>query len=392
MRVAVIHEWLESYSGSERTLEQILEVFPQAELFCLVDWLPSEERAFLKGRTVKTSFIQQLPFAKKRFRRYLPLFPLAIEQFDLSHFDLVISNSHAVAKGVIVGPRQLHISHCCTPIRYAWDLRDQYLTEASYSGIKALVARATLHYLRIWDAATAQSVDHYVAISEFVARRIKKFYGRDSVVIYPPVDVHQFTLQENKEDFYLTASRLVPYKKVHEIVEAFRGLPDKKLVVIGGGPESDKIAKLAKSCANITLMGYQPTSVLRDHMRRAKAFLFAAKEDFGIIVLEAQACGTPVIAFREGGSWETVRGLGVTDKPTGIFFDSQTPDAIIEAVRRFEREGSAIRPAACRANAMEFSQERFREQLTNFVEERFNYHSEQRQTQHFSRPFAPVRG
>lgn len=386
MRVAVIHEWLESYAGSERALEQILEIYPQAELFCLVDFMPLKDRAFLKGRVANTSFIQKLPFAKTKFRRYLPLFPLAIEQFDLSDFDLVISNSHAVAKGVVVGPRQLHISHCCSPIRYAWDLRDEYLKEAGYDrGCMSWIVRGVLHYLRIWDAGAAQSVDHYVAISEFIAERIRKFYRRDSTVIYPPVDIHGFTLCETKEDFYLAASRQVPYKKIHLIVDAFRRMPSRRLVVIGDGPESKKIANLAAGCPNITLMGYQSTAVLKDHMRRAKAFLFAAKEDFGIIVLEAQACGTPVIAFREGGAWETIRGLGLSDKPSGVFFDEQTPNAIMAAIEHFEQVGQAITPFQCRENAVEFSTERFRRQLSSFVDACFKEHIKRTQTQHFAR-------
>jgi glycosyltransferase involved in cell wall biosynthesis len=386
MRVAVIHEWLESYAGSERTLEQILAIYPEAELFCLVDVIPNTARGFLKGRRANTSFIQDLPFGRKNFRRYLPLFPIAVEQFDLSGFDLVISNSHAVAKGVIVGPKQLHISHCCSPIRYAWDLRDEYLREAGYTkGFMSWIARAVLHYLRIWDAATAQSVDHYIAISEFIGERIRKFYNRESFVVYPPVDVHSFTLCETKEDFYLTASRQVPYKKIHLIVEAFRRMPSRKLVVIGDGPEAAKIAAIGKDCPNVTLMGYQPTSVMVDYMRRARAFLFAAKEDFGIIVLEAQACGTPVIAFREGGAWETVRGLGYTERPTGLFFDEQTPEAIMAAVERFEQEGGAITPQSCRANAEQFSEEHFRQRFSSYVDTCFKAHRSRMENQHFSR-------
>jgi glycosyltransferase involved in cell wall biosynthesis len=370
MRVAIVHEWLESYAGSERTLEQLLLTFPDAELFCLVDFLPDNQRHFLHGRTAQTSFIQRLPFAKRRFRSYLPLFPLAIEQFDLSGFDVVISNSHAVAKGVIVGPRQMHISHCCSPMRYAWDLRDEYLREANLTrGLKANIARAVLHYLRIWDAATAQSVDEFIAISHFVAARIKKFYGRSSVIVYPPVDVGGFTLHEQKEDFYLAASRQVPYKRIDVIAEAFRRMPDRKLVIIGDGPQAEKIAEIAKGSPNISLLGYQPFSVMKDHMQRAKAFLFAAKEDFGIIVLEAQACGTPVIAYGEGGALETVVGVGPAR--TGLFFDQQTPEAIIAAVERFEAEKASFKPAACRANAEQFSPDVFRRHIANFVAEKY---------------------
>ncbi|HUO92316.1 MAG TPA: glycosyltransferase [Rhizomicrobium sp.] len=370
MRVAVVHEWLETYAGSERTLEQILLAFPEAELFCLVDFLPDKDRHFLRGKTPRTSFIQKLPFARRRFRSYLPLFPMAVEQFDLSSFDIVISNSHAVAKGVTVGPRQFHVSHCCSPMRYAWDLRDEYLREANLTkGVKGAIARAILHYLRIWDAATTGSVDEFVAISHFVAARIRKFYGRSSVVVYPPVDVSSFTPREQKEDFYLAASRQVPYKRIDVIVEAFRRMPHRRLVVIGDGPQAAKIQKIAAGCPNIQLLGYQPFSVLKDHMQRARAFLFAAKEDFGIIVLEAQACGTPVIAYGEGGALETVVSAGPAR--TGLFFDEQTPEAIMETVERFESERASFRPQACRANAEQFAPEVFRSLVENFVREKY---------------------
>lgn len=387
MKVAVIHEWLETFAGSERTLEQILGLYPQAELFCIVDNLPDQARGFLKGRKITTSFIQRLPFAKAKFRRYLPLFPLAVEQFDLSGFDLVISNSHAVAKGVTVGPKQLHICYCCSPIRYAWDLRDDYLQQAGFSrGISSWIARIMLHYMRIWDAATAQSVDQYIAISEFIGERIRKFYGRNSVVIYPPVDVGGFPLVENKENFYLTASRQVHYKKTHLIVEAFRRMPDKQLVVIGDGPEANSLALLAKGAPNIKLMGYQSTAVLKDQMQKAKAFLFAAKEDFGIIVLEAQACGTPVIAFREGGAWETIRGVGLTENPTGLFFDEQSAESIMDAVNLFEQKTESILPEACSKNASEFSIDVFRERFSGFVEACYKEHENRLKQQRFSRP------
>jgi glycosyltransferase involved in cell wall biosynthesis len=375
MRIAIIHEWLESYAGSERTLEQILLTFPEAELFSLVDFLPEKQRFFLHGHKPHLSFIQNLPFAEKKFRNYLPLFPLAVEQYDLSSFDVVISNSHAFAKGVLVGPKQLHISHCCSPIRYAWDLRDQYLQEAGITrGLKSWFVRLVLSRIRIWDAVSAQSVDEYVAISHFIAARIKKFYGRDSVVLYPPVDVASFTLNEQKEDFYLAASRQVPYKKIDIIVEAFKRMPHRKLVVIGDGTEAAKINRIAENCPNIQLMGYQPFSVMKEKMQKAKAFLFAAKEDFGIIVLEAQACGTPVIAFGEGGALETV--IDNDEKRTGYFFTEQTPEAVITAVTRFEAEGGTIKPADCRANAERFTPEIYRKKMRKFVLEKYELHKQ----------------
>lgn len=378
MRVAVVHEWLESYAGSERTMEQILLAFPEADLYSLVDVLPNDQRFFLHGHDVRTSFIQKLPFAKKKFRNYLPLFSLAVEQYDLSSYDIIISNSHAFSKGVLVGPNQLHVSLCCSPIRYAWDLRDQYLQEAGMTrGVKSWLARLILSKIRIWDAISAQSVDEYIAISHFIAARIKKFYRRDSVVLYPPVDVRSFTLCEQKENFYLAASRQVPYKKIGIIVEAFKRMPNHKLVVIGNGSEASKIANIAKGCPNIHLMGYQPFAVMKEKMQKAKAFLFAAKEDFGIVVLEAQACGTPVLAFGEGGALETV----VDDDAgrTGFFFNEQTPEAIIAAVERFEAEGGGIKAADCRANAERFAPEIFRSKIRRFVLEKYEAHRRHRE-------------
>lgn len=370
MRVAIIHEWLETYNGAERILEQLLRIYPQAEVFCLVDFLPEDQRGFLQGHKPHTSFIQKLPFARKKFRSYLPLFPLACEDFDLSSYDVVLSTSYAFGKGVLVGPQQLHISICCSPIRYAWDLRHQYLKEAGITkGVRSFLARALLNRVRLWDAATAQSVDEYVAISHFVAERIKKCYRRESVVLYPPVDIVGYSRQDAKDDFYFTASRLVPYKKIATIVEAFKLLPHRRLVVIGDGPEAGKIAKLAADCPNIRLLGYQPFSVMKDYMQRAKAFVFAAMEDFGIVVLEAQACGTPVIAYGEGGGLETV----VTDdaRRTGYFFYEQTAQAIAEAVERFETEGGRINAADCRANAERFAPEIFCDKLSRFVSTKY---------------------
>jgi len=363
MRVAFVHEWLHSYAGSEKVLEQMLRVLPDADIFSLVDFLPDGARSFLQGRTVTTSFIQRLPFARKHFRRYLALMPLAVEQFDVSGYDLVISNSHAVAKGVLTGPDQLHLCMCYSPMRYAWDLMHQYLRGAGLTrGMKGRIAKATLHYLRTWDARTPNGVDHFIAISRFVARRIWKVYRREAAVIYPPVDIEAFTPGGEKEDFYLAASRMVPYKRMDLIVAAFAAMPKRRLVVIGDGP---MLGRLRRSCpANVELLGYQPDETLIDHMRRARAFVFAAIEDFGLLPVEAQACGTPVITFGRGGATETV----VPDE-TGVFFDAQTPEALTEAVERFERAGP-FDPAKMRANAEQFGAGRFREEFAAFVEDR----------------------
>jgi glycosyltransferase involved in cell wall biosynthesis len=365
LKVAIIHDWLVIYAGAERVLEQMLNCFPEADLFSLVDFIPQGKRSFILDKPVKTSFIQKLPKANTKYRSYLPLMPKAIEQFDLSGYDLVISSSHAVAKGVLVGPDQLHICMCYSPIRYAWDLQFQYLRESNLEfGLKSLLVRWLLHKIRVWDVRTANSVDQFIAISHFIVRRIEKSYRRDATVIYPPVDVSGFAYQADKDDFYLTASRMVPYKKMPIIVEAFSAMPDKRLIVIGEGPEFEKCKAVAGP--NVTLMGWQPFDVLKDHMQRAKAFVFAAEEDFGITPLEAQACGTPVIAFGKGAVLETIQGLD-SARPTGVFFNQQTPEAINAAVELFEREAARITPEACRQNVLRFSPERFRAEFTEFV-------------------------
>lgn len=365
MKVAIVHDWLVTYAGAERVLEQLLNIFPEADLYSIVDFLPENNRNFIKNKKVTTSFIQKLPKAKTKYRNYLPLMPLAIEQFDLRGYDLIISSSHCVAKGVITGPDQKHICICYTPVRYAWDLQGQYLKESGLTkGLKGWLAKAILHYIRLWDLRTVNGVDEFIAISDYIKRRIWKTYRRESMVIYPPVDVESFEFFETKEDFYLTASRMVPYKKMDLIVEAFSKMPDKKLIVIGDGPDFNKIK--SKATKNITLMGYQPFEVLKDHMQRAKAFVFAAEEDFGITPVEAQACGTPVIAYGKGGALETVVGIDKVN-PTGVFFEEQTVESICKAVGKFEDEKEKIGYKICRENAERFGNERFLDEIKECV-------------------------
>lgn len=368
MRIAAVHEWLVNYAGSERVLEQMIHCFPGAELFSVVDFLAENERGFLSGKRARTSFIQRLPFARSKYRHYLPLMPLAIEQLDVSAYDVVLSSSHAVAKGILTGPDQLHISYVHSPIRYAWDLQHQYLDESGMArGAKGALARLILHYMRLWDLRTANGVDHFIANSEFIAKRIWKVYRRQAKVIYPPVDVEGFSFCSAKQDYYLAASRLVPYKKMDLIVEAFSAMPDKQLVVIGDGPDMDKVR--AKAGSNVQILGYQPFARLKESMQNAKAFVFAAEEDFGITPVESQACGTPVIAFGKGGALETVRALGQHDRPTGVFFSQQNVTSIQEGVRQFEASHAAFAAEYCRENAMRFSVQEFCRQYTEFVEE-----------------------
>ncbi|MFP3515252.1 glycosyltransferase family 4 protein [Pseudomonas sp. SIMBA_077] len=364
-RIAIVHDWLTTYAGAEKVLEQLLKIYPDADLFSICDFVPEAKRFFLQGRKPTTTFIQNLPWAEKKYRNYLPLMPLAIEQLDVSKYDIIISSSHAVAKGILVGPDQLHICYCHSPIRYAWDMQSQYLAEANLDkGIKGWITRYLLFKTRNWDSRSSNSVDYFISNSDYIGRRIKKIYRRESTTIYPNVAIQDFPVQEIKEDFYLTASRMVPYKKMDLIVKAFAGMPDKKLVVIGDGPQFDKVKKSATP--NIRILGYQPFDVLRDHMQRAKAFVFAAEEDFGIIPVEAQACGTPVIAFGKGGALETV-----IDGETGILFHEQTIPAIQEAVNSLENSFEFC-PQKIRQHAELFSEERFSTQFKAFVDEKIS--------------------
>ncbi len=357
-RIALVHDWFDRYYGSERVVAEILRCFPEAELHALVDVMPAAERGFLQGKPVQTSFIQRLPFARKHFRLYLPLFPLAIEQFDLAGYDLVLSSSHAFAKGVLTGPNQLHVAYVHAPMRYGWEYQHDYLRQSGRErGLAGAATRYVLHRLRLWDYRTANLVDQFIANSAYIARRIHKIYRRESEVIHPPVAIEDFAASEPKQDYYLAVARFVPYKHTETIVEAFRDLPDRRLVVIGDGP--GLAGARARAGANVTLLGHQPDQALRHHMAAARALIFAAEEDFGIVPVEAQAAGTPVIAYGAGGALETVRGL---DRPaaTGLFFEAQAPAAIAAAVRQFEQAGRAITPAACRANAERFTAARFR--------------------------------
>ncbi|MHB7559420.1 glycosyltransferase family 4 protein [Klebsiella pneumoniae] len=367
--VGIVADWLVTYAGAERVIKEFLDIFPESELYSIVDFLQPEARNELHGKHAVTSFIQNLPKSKNNYQKYLPLMPLAIEQLDVSSHDIILSSSHAVAKGILTGPDQLHISYVHSPIRYAWDLQHQYLREAGFNkGIKASIVKYLLHKIRLWDYRTANGVDHFIANYQFISRRIKKVYYRESTVIYPPVDVELFTLNDKKEDYYFTASRMVPYKRIDLIVEAFSKMPEKKLIVIGDGSEIGKVK--SKASKNVEILGYQPNHIMLEHMQNAKAFVFAAEEDFGITPVEAQACGTPVIAFGKGGSLETIRPLGV-DNPTGLFFSEQTIESIISQVNAFERNVEIFEPENCRLNSLRFSSLRFKNEMDNFINDKW---------------------
>lgn len=359
--LAIAHEWLASYAGSERVVEQLLAIYPEADLFSLVDFLTEDQRDFIQEKSVETSFIQKLPFARKAFRQYLPLMPFAVEQFDLSKYDIILSSHHAVAKGVLTRADQLHISYVHSPLRYGWDLQWQYLEQANLQrGLKSCFVRWVLHYLRLWDVAAANRVDCFVANSRFIARRVWKTYRRRAHVIYPPVAVEQFRADRPREDFYLTVSRFVPYKRVDVTIAAFNqlGLP---LVVIGDGPDEQRLRQLAGP--TIQMLGFQPDTVVADYLERCRGFIFSAEEDFGITIVEAQAAGAPVIAYGRGGSVETV----VPDQ-TGLLFYPQTAGALVAAVTHFEQLRLQFDPWVVRANAERFAIQRFRAEFEALVE------------------------
>lgn len=360
MKVAVVHDWLQTRAGAEQVLEQILLAYPQADLHAVVDFLPQGERGFLHGHEVRTSFIQRLPFARLLFRQYITLLPLAVEQFDLSGYDLVISNSHAVAKGVLTGPDTLHVSYVHSPMRYAWDLQHQYLRESGlHRGLRGLYARALLARLRRWDFSTAGRPDHIVTNSEYVARRIRKAWRREAQVIPPPVDVDVFTPGDGpRGGAYLVASRQVAYKRIDLIAAAFAAMPDRRLLIVGEGPAHARIRAAAGGAANISFRPAVPRAELVALMRAARGFVFAGEEDFGIVLAEALACGTPVIAFGRGGAREIVR-----EGETGLFFAEQTPVAIGEAVARFEAAAARFSAQACRQSALRYAPAAFRDAL-----------------------------
>lgn len=362
-RIAIIHDWLVEFGGAEQVLKALLSLWPQAPVYTLIHDPAGQCGELVAGRELRTSFLQRLPGARRRHRLLLPFMPLAVEQFDLSNYDILLSSSYAVARGIITRPDQLHVAYVHTPIRYAWELQHQYLEQSRLDRRPAgLLARPILHYLRVWDQASANRVDAFAANSFHTAQRVWKTYRREAQVIYPPVDTAALLPGTVKEEFYLTVSRLVPYKRIDLILQAFERLPDRRLVVIGDGPDRRKLQAIAGK--NVTFLGYQPFEVLRDHLQRARAFVFAALEDFGIAPVEAQACGTPVIAYSRGGAREVV-----IDGETGVFFHQQTADSLYAAIQEFERRQPTFDVAAIQRNAERFGLERFRSEIEGFVEE-----------------------
>ena len=368
MRYALVHEWLtpKATGGSELVVREILKHI-DADVCALIDFESSNPESYLYKRQIKTTFLQYLPFALYGVQKYLPLLPLAIEQLDLREYDVVLSSSHAVAKGILTTPQQLHICYCHTPMRYAWELTHDYLKESKAGqGVIGIYTRYLLHQLRQWDVISANRVDYFIANSAHTAGRIWRCYRREAKVIYPPVEIDRFNCQAAKGDYFLTVSRLVSYKKVALIVDAFNqlGYP---LVIIGDGPELVSLQKLAK--ANITFQGIQPNEVVEEYMRNAKAFVYAACEDFGIALVEAQACGTPVIAYGKGGAIETVIDIRQSNKlGTGLFFAEQNSASLVEAVITFLKYQSQFSSESCYLQATRFSPQVFKNSYLSFLE------------------------
>lgn len=359
MRIALVHDWYYVDGGAEKVIKALTEIFPDCENFALFDLMSNKEKSkILSNPKVTTTFVQNLPFISKFHRHYLQLYPYAIEQFDLSEFDLIISSSSSVAKGVLTNSNQIHICYCHSPMRYAWDLYHNYLSESKFNILTKIYAKYVLHKIRLWDVMSSNRVDYFIANSDYISKRIKKVYKRDSAVIYPPVDTEYFSFDENSfRDYYFTASRMVSYKRIDLIVETF-AKNGKKLIVAGDGPEINKIK--SKSKANITFLGHVSKEELKKYLQSAKAFVFAAEEDFGILPVEAQACGTPVIAYGKGGVLETV-----IDNKTGILFEEQTVESLQNAINKFEE--LVFNYQEVRQHSLKFSKDNFKELMHKFI-------------------------
>lgn len=369
--VAIVHDWMPGLAGGERVVGEMAKAFPGSTIYTLIDFLTPEERQLVtSGRPLHVSQLNGLPGVKKYYRYLVLAYTHAIERFDVTGHEIVLSSSAAFAKGVLTSPDQKHFAYVHSPARYAWDLTHEYIDSIGGIGgaIKRMVARRMMHKFRIWDQRTAPSVDYFIANSDFIRRRIYKVYRREADVIYPPVNTDDFTIPDTpRGEHFVTVSRMVPYKRIPLIVEAFAQRPDLTLHVVGDGPEMAAVR--AAAGPNIKILGHLPFAEMRDQMQTARAFVFAAKEDFGIVPVEAQACGTPVIALGVAGTAETVVPLG-RDAPTGLWFGEQTVESLTAALDQFVAEESQFSAETCRTNALRFSEDRFQQELINYIAER----------------------
>ncbi|WP_009634118.1 glycosyltransferase [Synechocystis sp. PCC 7509] len=369
MKYALVHEWLtpKATGGSELVVQAIINSLEAVDLYALIDFESTNPQSYLFGRSIGTTFLQQLPYSQNGVQKYLPLLPFAIEQLDLRSYDIILSSSHTVAKGVLTSPTQMHVCYCHTPMRFAWELTFDYLRSSQMGrGVPGIFTRYLLHQLRQWDVLTANRVDYFIANSQNTARRIWRSYRRKATVIYPPVNIERFPFVDVKQDFYVTVSRLVSYKQVNLIVQAFNQL-QRPLIVIGEGPELNTLRKLA--APNVQILGAQSNEVVEKYLSQAKAFIYAAYEDFGIAVVEAQACGTPVIAYGAGGALETV--VDICEQPkngTGLFFKTQTVAALVAAVEKFEGYAKNFHSEIVYTHARQFAPTIFQKRYLNFVE------------------------
>jgi len=366
-RVALVHDWLTGYRGGEKCLAVLCRHFPNAPLYTLLH-VKSSLPEVIERMNIRPSFLQWLPGIGRYYRYTLPLMPLAA-RWRIAECDLVVSLSHAVAKAARPPAGVPHVCYCFTPMRYAWHMRKSYFADRM-RGLKARVVDRLLATIRSWDRRTASRVTHFIAISETVRRRIAECYARDSVVIYPPVDTDFYTpdLTVVREDYYLVISAFAPYKRVDLAVEACHRL-GRRLVVIGSGQDAERLKAMAGP--TVQFLGWQPDEVLRDHLRRCRALLFPGEEDFGIVPVEANACGTPVIAYARGGATETVVPLGRGD-PTGALFEDQTVDSLIAAMQSLEKEDDRLDPQQARRQALKFDQRRYESELLGYLERVLN--------------------
>ncbi len=376
LKVAIVHDWCPSFRGGERVLAELCAMFKGAEVFTLFDFLPAEIKdAYFQDVAFHTSPANRLPGVQKYYRALFSVCPFLIEQFDVTGFDAVISSSAAFARGVITRPDQPHLSYIHSPIRYAWDEQFSYLAQGKLGyGPKGLAFRYLLHRLRTWDVRTANGPDLMLANSSYVKGRIQRIYGRDARVVFPPVALDELTYSAEKDDYYITASFLAPYKRTDLVIEAFNQMPTRRLVVVGDGQQSAKLRAMAKS--NVEFAGFLPRRDYVEAVAKARALVFAGCEDFGIALAEAQACGTPLIAFGRGGACDIVRPLGRSKRPTGILFRPQTVDAVRRAVEDFETHHHLLRPDACRDNGARFSTERFRREVADAFQATLGLHGE----------------
>ncbi|WP_406853935.1 glycosyltransferase [Alsobacter sp. KACC 23698] len=365
MKVSIVHDWFFEIAGSEKVVKQMLEIWPQAKLHAQFCKLDAAQIAQLGLPPVETTWLQHAPGIARFPSLYVPFMPLSIETLDVSSADVVISSHHTAAKGVLTSPEQLHLCYCYSPLRAAWDLREEYLSKVP-APLRPL-GRYALHRLRRSEVQASFGVDHFIAISRFVAQRISKYYRREATIIHPPAELDAYSVGAEKDDFFLCLGRLVRYKQAGMIVEAFRRMPNRRLVVIGEGEDAALLSRLAEGCPNIQLMGRQPDDVVKDHLQRARALVLASIEDFGLTTVEAQACGTPVIGYDRGG----IRDI-IVDPAHGLLYAQRGPAEIQQAVERFVEIESTFSAQACAENAQRFSKDRFAERLRGVLDQQLD--------------------